>query len=409
VGQRDLPTKIEFENNRRIYYLYDAAGTKLRKYYYEDSRLMTTTDYSGPFVYTDHHPDHILTSEGRLKWDDHDSLFHPEYFIKDHLGNVRVVLTTNPNFTNPTIQVTDYYPFGLEFQDISISDNRNLYNSKELQTDAKLWWYDYGARFYDPAIGRFHSIDPLTYNAPGWSPYNAMWNNPIRYIDPDGRWAGDFIDENGRYLGNDGIDDSKVYVVKTTQTSFDSDVPSAGISKSEAKATEKFIRKNSGTTEAFQNNTMAYDNSVEIIGDADTRQAMVNIVNQDNGKGGTSDPNNREYGGVVRNGAVIESPMGPVGNPKTDPNASITHPDVRTGDITFHSHPSGQIVEGPGSGTVGGTTTTYQWGRAPSGHDVRNASGNEYVFSRGNGTVYIYNKSGVVATIPQIRYVTPKK
>jgi len=40
VGQRDLPTKIEFENNKRIYYLYDAAGTKLRKYYYEDSRLI---------------------------------------------------------------------------------------------------------------------------------------------------------------------------------------------------------------------------------------------------------------------------------------------------------------------------------------------------------------------------------
>jgi len=40
----NLPTKIEFENNKRIYYLYDAAGTKLRKYYYEDSRMIGRLD-----------------------------------------------------------------------------------------------------------------------------------------------------------------------------------------------------------------------------------------------------------------------------------------------------------------------------------------------------------------------------
>ncbi|MDR2224221.1 MAG: hypothetical protein LBE34_16010 [Flavobacteriaceae bacterium] len=139
---------------------------------------------------------------------------------------------------------------------------------------------------------------------------------------------------------------------------------------------------------------------------------MVEIVNQDNRRGGTSDANNREYGGVLRNGKVVESPMGPVGNPKTDQDAHITHPNVRNSDITFHSHPSGLIIEGSGNGqgtTIGGSTTTYKWGRAPSGDDVKGASGNEYAFSRGNGIVYIYNRNGVVATIPQDRFVTPKK
>ncbi|WP_353117496.1 RHS repeat-associated core domain-containing protein [Myroides odoratus] len=289
----------------------------------------------------------------------------------------------------------------------------NTARSVEKQDELGLNVYDYGARNYDAAIGRWMNVDPLTEQAPGWTPYRYGFNNPIRYTDPTGMYEGDFIDENGRYLGNDGIDDSKVYVLKTTEKSFDSGVPSAGISKSDAKTTESFIKKNSGNTKAFQNNSIAYENSVEIVGDQSVRQDMVNIVNQDNRKGGTSDANNREYGGVLRNGKVLESPMGPVGNPKTDLSASITHPEVRSGDITFHSHPSGQIIEGSGGGagtTIGGgSTTTYQWGRAPSAHDVKGATGNEYVFSRGNGTVYIYNKSGVVATIPQNRFVTPKK
>jgi RHS repeat-associated protein len=178
----NLPYKIEFENNRRIYYIYDANGTKLRKYFYEDNHLMSTTDYSGMFIYSDDHLDNILTSEGRLKFDNHDSLFYAEYFIKDHLGNVRTVLTTDPNF-NWLAQQTDYYPFGLEIAVSGTSDNQIKYNSKELQTDAKLGWYDYGARFYDPVLGRFIGIDPLAEKYNWVTPYNYAENSPISNID----------------------------------------------------------------------------------------------------------------------------------------------------------------------------------------------------------------------------------
>ncbi len=143
---------------------------------------MRTTDCSGMFIYKDDHIDYIQTSEGRLKWDDHDHLFYAEYFIKDHLGNVRDVITTNPN-TSLIRQVTDYYPFGLEIQEINATDNLQLYNSKELQTDAKLWWYDYGARFYDPVLGRFTGIDPLAEKFYHLSPYNYADNSPIANID----------------------------------------------------------------------------------------------------------------------------------------------------------------------------------------------------------------------------------
>jgi len=196
----NLPEKIEFENNRRIYYLYDANGTKLQKTYYEDNRLMETTDYSGIFVYKDGHVDYIQTSEGRMYWDNNHHLFYAEYFIKDHLGNVRSVITTNPYYSNSIILITDYYPFGLELQEINASDNLQLYNSKELQTDAKLWWYDYGARFYDPVLGRWHSVDPMAETSRRWSPYTYCMNNPIRFIDPDGMKVTDFLDKDGNKI-----------------------------------------------------------------------------------------------------------------------------------------------------------------------------------------------------------------
>ncbi len=48
-------------------------------------------------------------------------------------------------------------------------------------------WYDYGARFYDPALGRFHCIDPFAEKYYGINPYNYVANNPVKLIDPDGR------------------------------------------------------------------------------------------------------------------------------------------------------------------------------------------------------------------------------
>ncbi len=87
------------------------------------------------------------------------------------------------------VQMDDYYPFGVVFNSYS-SENAKPQNyksnGKELQEELSIGWYDYQARQYDPFTGRWTTVDPLSEVSRRWSPYVYCYDNPIRFIDPDG-------------------------------------------------------------------------------------------------------------------------------------------------------------------------------------------------------------------------------
>jgi RHS repeat-associated protein len=160
--------------------------------------IITTTDYAGNYIYQNNALQMINQPEGYLEPNGQGG-YDYGYQLKDHLGNIRLTFVDYDN--NGSIALTEiteennYYPFGLKHQGYNntISSNANAvagkfkYNSKELNDELGLDLYDYGARFYDAALGRFHTIDPAVENQHhNYTPYAYVYNNPIRFIDPMG-------------------------------------------------------------------------------------------------------------------------------------------------------------------------------------------------------------------------------
>ncbi len=216
------------------------------------------------------------------------------------------------------------------------------------------------------------------------------------------------MNSQGKVIGTDGIKNGQIRVLKTTIEDFGNGVAGAGLSKKDLKAIIDFIMKNNGNSDVFGSNPIAYDNSVEIVGSQETRQAMYNEVSRDNGQGGMGADNNREYGGYLEGGKAINVAPGKVGVSGVNEYVNIDFPANKS---TYHSHPSGGSEKqeyNPNSYNMG-DSMNRGWTQHPSPQDLQIAGGNtSYVFGMDNGMVYIYNQVCVQAIIPMLYFVTPK-
>ena len=184
-----LPQVVTFSNGSTITYLYTADGRKLRTVHVTNGTA-TTTDYCGNVIYENGTQKLLLTEEGYVDLVNSNTYY---YYLKDHQGNNRVVVSSS----GTVMETNHYYPFGGVF-----STNTNVqpykYNGKELDSKNGLNWYDYGARHYDAALGRWHVVDPLAEKYYPSSPFVYCDNNPINRIDTNGMLYDDYrIYESG--------------------------------------------------------------------------------------------------------------------------------------------------------------------------------------------------------------------
>ena len=195
----NLPIQVTI-NDKNIDYKYDATGMKLSK-----TVEGVTTQYTRGYIYENNTLQFFNHPEGYVK-PDNTGKFDYVYQYKDHLGNVRLSYTDNNkdgviDAATEIIEESNYYPFGLKhkgYNNITSSLGNSVaqkfgFGGKEHQDELGLGWIDITARNYDAALGRWMNIDPLAEDMRRHSPYNYAFNNPIRFIDPDGMAPEDII------------------------------------------------------------------------------------------------------------------------------------------------------------------------------------------------------------------------
>ena len=144
--------------------------------------------YCGDVVY-DRGITRLLTDEGYVTFSETGApIYH--YYLRDHLGNVRVVMGQTGNIE----QVNHYYAFGgLMRESTSPGLQPYKYGGKELDRYAGLDAYDFGARSYFADRMQWSTMDPMCEKYYDVSPYGYCFDNPVKFFDKKGAFPGDFF------------------------------------------------------------------------------------------------------------------------------------------------------------------------------------------------------------------------
>ena len=216
----NLPANITYSSGKSAAYIYDANGQKLRTSYKASaSATAVPTDYCGNMIYENGVLKQVLVDGGYVTVTGTPFYF---YFLKDHLGSNRVVVTP----AGTAMQVNHYYPFGGLFGESTGGTSQRIkYNGKEFDRTHGVDWYDYGARHMTPDAGRFTTIDPMAEKYYNISPYAYCANNPINAIDIKGKDIAFLIASNGANgLGHMGAivgNNSTYYYITAGATNTD--------------------------------------------------------------------------------------------------------------------------------------------------------------------------------------------
>ena len=182
-----LPKTVSFSNGSSVSYLYAADGTKLREIR-TVSGTSTTLDWCGDVVLEQvgsgtKIAKRLRTEEGYVDLTVGTGATARRYFVRDHLGSVRAVV----DGSGTVLETDDYYPLGGPLPTgTSTTLQPEKYQGKEWNPTASFNVYDFGARLYDPALGRWLSQDPLAEKYNAHSPYLFCAGNPMRFVDPKG-------------------------------------------------------------------------------------------------------------------------------------------------------------------------------------------------------------------------------
>ncbi len=200
----NLPTRVHFgassSSSKDIYYTYDATGTKIEKKVQNGGYYQDITLYAGNMIYSGNtHPSDgymnlqfFNTPEGYVEPKNPENLgegYNYIYQYKDHLGNVRLSYSDNNNdgvitASSEIVEENNYYPFGLEHKGYNnvVNGEENNYQTFQGQEISKELGYnilEFRFRHYDPSIGRFFTVDPLTEQYTDWGPYVFSGNRVI--------------------------------------------------------------------------------------------------------------------------------------------------------------------------------------------------------------------------------------